>query len=490
MRQLRAPVQQPDPIIISEYHKYCDKLFEEEIEPLIRNFSYDVEAWMNHLKTYNKQQEVIHYYNNYKLGKMTDHYYNDPSQHAYTLFCKKEKQLVGTKKPKCRAISAAPPLVKFIMGPVVQRLEQILNGRIHGYKLSFKNKPCKTWNDMEEMYNEQFNKGFDSIIDIDGSAWDSTQHYDMKYLTNKIYLYLYDNNLIKHIDAELFKEVSTQRYRRLVAKNYNSEGKVEIIFSAIIDSTTFSGSPDTTFMNTMTNLSFNRYILHKYGLHHNCYSMGCCGDDFNLLLSSEDNTVLLREFINTHWLRAGLNPKYVKNGDYSNITFCSTNIIQYKDGQQTKFKIVRQMDRMIPLSLISEKALHYSNGRLKYHYQELILGLKSWAGKMPFYSYFISAYEKQMNKIPNNFEYDKPGKPKVYFPTNEVYDDECYTNMDKVRVSSNQPNDEAVYKFLLDKFDINKSHIQQIYNCLHETQIYSPYEGEESITNDPLDQTE
>ena len=139
------------------------------------------------------------------------------------------------------AISAAPPLIKFILGPVVQKLESLLHGTIHGYKMNHNGKPCKTWHEMEDMYNQCFKDGFNTIIDIDGSAWDSTQHYDMKYLTHKIYKYLCQHNKIHHIDPELFKTVALQRKRKLVAKCY-IDGKTHIIFSALIDGTTFSGA--------------------------------------------------------------------------------------------------------------------------------------------------------------------------------------------------------------------------------------------------------
>ena len=103
MRQLRAPTRQPNPIMIEKYHKFCDKFFEEKIEPLLTNFTYSVEAWMNHLKTYNKQHEVLEFYNRYKKGELYHYSYADAENFVYTLFAKKEKQIVTDKKPKCRA---------------------------------------------------------------------------------------------------------------------------------------------------------------------------------------------------------------------------------------------------------------------------------------------------------------------------------------------------------------------------------------------------
>ena len=487
MRQLRAPTRSPSPILISQYHKFCDKFFEKEIEPIIKDFSYDVEAWMNHLKTYNKQFEVLEFYNRYKKGELYHHSYADPENFVYTLFAKKEKQIVTDKKPKCRAISAAPPLVKFILGPVVQKLEKLLHGPLHGYKMSQGGKPCKTWHEMEEMYNSCYKEGLDTIIDIDGSAWDSTQHFDMKYLTHKIYKYLVEHNKIHHIDPELFKKVALQRERKLVAKCY-IDGKTHIIFSAIIDGTTFSGSPDTTFMNTLTNLSLNHFIFDMYGIEDHLYKMNSAGDDYNTLISAELNTQQLRDFIKEVWLDLGLLPKYVLHGGYDQITFCSTNVIPYQTvDNETQFKIVRQMDRMIPLSLISEKALSYSNGRLKYHYLELSNGLKTWASELPFYKEFIAAYMYQHDKIPQPYELDKPGKQKMRFEAVDDYDEESYSDMTKVRISQHNPEPKYVYNFLREKFGLLKENINQIATSLKSKVLYSPYEpNETSCTMDPF----
>ena len=148
------------------------------------------------------------------------------------------------------------------------------------------------------------------------------------------------------------------------------------------------------------------------------------------------------------------------------------------------------MDRMIPLALISEKALAYSNGRLKYHYLELTNGLKTWASQLPFYKEFISAYMFQHDKIPNQYEFDKPGKSKLYFETSEVYDDDPYHNMDKIRVSNHKPEPIYVYEYLREKFGLLEENIKQIASSLKSKVLYSPYEpNESSCTMDPYDMT-
>ena len=104
----------------------------------------------------------------------------------------------------------------------------------------------------------------------------------MKYLTFKIYEYLSDNDYIYHVTPQLFKHISTQRYRKLVAKLFYDK-KTIVIGRANIDATTFSGSPDTTFMNTLTNASVGRFIFedkNNLNLQPEDYEIFTSGDDY------------------------------------------------------------------------------------------------------------------------------------------------------------------------------------------------------------------
>lgn len=466
--------------MINEYHAFCDDYFEAEILPLIKDFTYDVSAWMDHLKDYKKQIEVMPFYYDYiKDGKKMDPKWYDNKHQDYTLFSKQEKQIVGEKYGKCRAISACPPLMKWVKGPIAVALEQIFHGKLNGFKISFQGKPSKTWEQMEDTLEHNYNiNGFDSIIDIDGSAWDSTQAYHMKYISNKIYNWLVDNNKITHVDPEFFREFVTKRTRRLVCKTYLN-GKTFIVASAMIDSTTFSGDPGTLLDNTLSNLTVNSWILDKFGLESTQYTMFCCGDDFSLLMSAHDNTTILHDFIDKHWRGLGLIPKYIIKGTYENITFCSTNVILYKEGNITKCKIVRKIDRLSPLSHFSSNALHYSNSRLKCYYDELAQGVDHWAASMPFYSDYATAYRHYRDMIPGPMTRDKAGKAKMKFSTQNsiVYDDSStYHNMDAVRISTRSPPDDEVYRFLLDQYKLTRSDVQNMVDKLYVRSSYSELE--------------
>lgn len=471
MRQLRGPDNPKfrfDKEAIASYHKYCDKYFEEYILPLLKDFKYDVEAWMNHLKDYNKQNEVLEFYNLYKKGKLYDPKWQQGKYLNYTLFAKQEKQVVGDKYPKCRAISACPPLMKWLKGPIAVALEKLFHGKLPGFKISSNGKPCKTWAEIEQYYEKCHREGKDSIIDIDGSAWDSTQAHHMKYISNKVYNWLYDNQKITHIDPQFFYEQINKRTRTLVAKTYIN-GKSWIVFAAEIDSTTFSGDPGTTLDNTLTNLTLNHWIMHENDLViGKDYEIDAAGDDYSCKLCSLKNTRELRASIEKNWRALGLIPKYVLDGDYSNITFCSTSVIPYNDEKgNKKFKVVRQLDRMNPLSHYSRKALGYSAGQLKHHYQELAEGMKQWSEGMPFYDDYRKAFQMYADKIKTKPIRERAGRAKLTFVSEEAYDDATtYHNMDKFRISNNKAPDKAVYDFLLEKYSLSKADIKDMVSKL------------------------
>lgn len=480
MRQLRGP---DDPHFkfnqqkINSYHKYCDKYFDEFIEPLLWNFKYDVNAWMNHLKTFNKQREIMPFYNAYKQGIKYKSEWETGAYLNYTVFAKQEKQAVGEKYPKCRAISACPPLMKWLKGPIAVALEKLFHGKLPGFKISSNGKPCKIWGDIEKHYEDCYKRGLDSIIDIDGSAWDSTQAYHMKYLPNKIYNWLADHNKIHHIQTKFFKEQINKRVRKLVAKAFIDD-KMRVIFAINIDSTTFSGDPGTTLDNTITNASLNHWIMDEYGIEMHEYDMDAAGDDYSCKLPQDINTPHLHDHIRKHWKELGLIPKYILKGDYSNITFCSTNVIPYNDEGTTKFKIVRQLDRINPLSHYSRKALSYSQGRLRYHYQELATGMKNWTEGMPFYDDYRKVFQEYADSMKVPFVMDKPGKSKLTFPTDEEYDDSAtYHNLDSIRISSNTPPPDVVYRFLLEKFGISRNHVRNMIDKLHYIAPYCELEA-------------
>ncbi len=467
MRQLRQPVNAPnqDTGTIQRYTQFCQKFFLNKIEPLLQNFTYHIEAWINHLETYNKQIEVMPYYLAFKRGIKSGHSWYDDT---YTLFAKKEKQIVevegsNVKMPKCRAISSCPPNLKWILGPITIALEKLLHGKLHGYKMRINGEPAKTWQQQEETYNMKYSEGMQTNIDIDGSAWDSTQVTHMKTLPRLIYNYLADNDLVKHVDVDLFTNIVNKQNRRLVAKSYINKRTVNI-FSAIVDETMFSGSPGTTLENTVANLSVTHFIMEELNIPEDAYELSCSGDDTQLLIKHEYLKTDIQQRIMQYWQQLGLMPKYVKVGGYDTITYCSTNVIPYKDKEtrQQKFKIVRALNRMNPLGHWTTECNNYSAQNLKHYYIQLAKGYEYWANNMPFYSSYQKAYSMVADRIHGSPIEAKPGKAKLNLPTLEHYEADNEKTKYMNRKSTSTPDEQSVLNFLLDHYGYSKSDIQEI----------------------------
>jgi hypothetical protein len=473
LRQLRdsADISPVQPDIKQGYVQYCNDFFNTEIEPLLRDFTYDVDDWMDHITTLNKQLEVLEFYNDYTAGKRR----LDKCTTGYTLFAKKEKQILTfeqngkLKYPKCRAISACPPVVKWVGGPVVLALEKLFHGKLNGYKIGHNGKPMKNWVDIEEMTAGHLNQGFDKVIDIDGSAWDSTQKHHMRTLPHIIYNWLVDNGKIHHVDGEQFRLVMTERHRNLTAKAFIL-GKSYVVFRALIDSTTFSGSPNTTFDNTIANLVTNHYTLYLYGWNFDDYKLACNGDDTDIkaLRVPPD----LRNHIDFVWRGLGLIPKMINIGDISISSYCSTHTLAWQEYGRYKCKIVRQLDRMNPLAHWSESALHLSKGQLKQYYLDLKQSYEYWTAEMPIYHDYAIAFKEMADRIPDEPKPMTSGKPKMRFG-NKPIELPDYDEKGLFRKSPAKPPDYVVKDFLLQKYGLLNIDIRGHLSSLTNHVLYS-----------------
>lgn len=237
-----------------------------------------------------------------------------------------------------------------------------------------------------------------------------------------------------------------ERHRMLTAKAF-IDGRTRIIFSAIIDATTFSGSPSTTYDNTTINTSVNHFCAEEAKVDP---FISCKGDDSNNMLHEfTDHHKIIYEDI---WRGLGLILKKINVGDYTSFGFCSTDLII--EGDTCKF--VRQLDRMNPLTHWSQEALGYSSLQLKNYYQELAIGLEGWTNGMPFYASYPQALRKMSILVPNKGKIPKSGKPKNSYPTRYKYTESTW----KVdRLSNNIVSNHAVYEFLFKKYGLTRSMI-------------------------------
>lgn len=479
MRQLRErpPESSIIPEVVINYHKHCDYLFNEWYLPILNKFEYNVEAWVNHLSTRNKQEEIMPYYQLYKQGvKWGDNWENT----NYTMFPKREKQIVENGKyPKCRAISACPANLKWIMGPVVIALEHMCHGKIPGYKIStHDHRPAKDWTAIELELDYRYNElHLETLLDSDYSAWDSTIHYDLKYLINKIYNWLADNGKIHHVDPQLFRTVATARYRKLTATTY-IDGRSRIVFSALVDSTVFSGSVDTTWGNSTINLSIGSYTFDTCGVPTDAYRQDATGDDYQAMIPTTYDTTGFRQTWEKTTRALGLVTKYCNMGTYEKSTYCSTNTIQYLDDTgYMRHKLVRVANRLQPLAHYSIDAMHYSVGELKYYYQQLAKSQRFWAHTMPYYGDYAQAYENMAAQLNVSVVQPKNGRPKLTLPTEVVYQSSDWEILkNDMRVSNRQVPDEHVYRFLSENYHYSDTMIALNKHNITHWHNYTPLE--------------
>ena len=458
---------------VESYHQWVDKYFEKTIKTTLQGFKYSQYEWYNHLTSLSKQQEVDKFFDTIVSENVL-------TNNTYTLFGKREKQIISDKMPKYRAISACPPNVKYVMGPVIWGLERAFS-EVHGYKINYKGKVAKNWEDIENIYAQRYKDGYVYTMDLDGSAWDTSVKYHMKYVVFKLYDYLCSENLIHHVDPSIFKRVSTQRMRRLVAKTY-IDSKTYSLADVMIDSTTFSGSPDTTFSNTLIMSTLMQFVLQAAGYDEDDYCIDVSGDDTAIFLRHVVPTT--EEAVKTIWSQLGLIPKFVKFGSYEDITFCSTSVIQ--EGQ--KFKIVRQVDRLNPLGHWSEKALSYSTRQLKTYYHDLYVSMNNWTNGMPYFQMYTDMYKIYSNMIADEPAEITNGKPKkcrpdpfnLYDPSNEKkylnYGLE-YAYSYEMRQSKTTISQDTVYQWLLNKYGITRGDVKDMEQNLLKPHVYNYTSG-------------
>lgn len=257
----------------------------------------------------------------------------DRKTNVYNNFVKSEKQFGEDSKTRC--ICSPNGYYKYIMGPVTLELERVLTSRFFGYGAP------KNWADLEDYLDETESLGLIKTTQLDGSGFDLTQHVELKRIVDfQIYQYLANKNLITHVDKDDFLAVAKAERRIINLKNVKnnhivSYGQVEITGK------TFSGSCDTTLMNTLRMALYNRFVMEH---HMKCrpdvdYRLLTKGDDvvnfhnqdfsnviknYNYVFTPIDAYKRKNDIING----LGQIAKFYKNGGFVNVDFCSINVIE------------------------------------------------------------------------------------------------------------------------------------------------------------------
>lgn len=406
-------VYEPDPCVASKFQQYTRKYFDTYVEPVLRSFDYSYSQWFNKMPR-NKQQAM-------KIAEADLVSNGYPDKVEYGLFCKREKQEAGGKN---RAIANIEPMIKYIMGPVCWSLEDVADKYFPGY--------CgkKSWDDLEHLFEEYYAEGFHYVLQGDGSAFDTCQHYELKEIDRLIYSYLADNGKIWHVEPQHFKRLACAELRELNAKTFTATG-ARVLGSATIRGTVFSGASDTTLMNTLRMALYNMFTLESAGLVWN--------KDFKLLAKGDDFIIFSRvpawkgidfqslylqtwkpkpKHSDANFLEnkgcLGMILKFLNVGDYDTIDFCSVTCIPYDD--HTKFKLARKPDRMVPLAHYARKTLRMTNAQIKQYLIDQAYALEVSHGNMPFYRDYAVAYRNAARKIKAKAARYKTGRARLSLP--------------------------------------------------------------------------
>lgn len=397
-----------------DFQEFVKQYFHKYVEPVLSRFDYSYSQWYNKMPR-NKQMAM-------DLAQKEIEQKGYPDTVDYGLFCKREKQIAGGKN---RAIANIDPTIKYIMGPVCWALEDLADKFFPGY--------CgkKSWEDLEDLLCVMHADGFDQVLQGDGSAFDTCQHYELKLIDRLIYNYLADNGKIWHVDPQEFKRIATAELRNLKAKTTEG-GKFISFANAVIRGTVFSGASDTTLMNTLRMALYNMYTLERKGMRYGIdYKLLAKGDDFMVFVKGPTwEGQSYQEIYDEIWKKKpkhttdnfdhngdnclGMILKFLVKGLYETIDFCSVTCIPYDD--YTKFKLARKPDRMTPLAHYSRNALRMTKGQYKQYLIDQALAIELAMPEMPFYQQYAQAYRYHASLIKAEPERYKTGRARKILP--------------------------------------------------------------------------
>jgi len=311
------------------------------------------------------------------------------------------------------------------------------------------------------------------VVYGDGSGWDKTQSWELKYVDRLVYNYLINNGMINHIDPEAFSIRINTRHKAYKAYAF-IDGTKELIAQVLIDGKVGSGDTDTTLMNTMRMCFVQHFLMKQTGLD---YKLWCAGDDFTIFTKvpcdltqlyyqywSKKNTNINQEY------GLGLCLKYLKTSSIENCDFCSTNII-FEDGE---FKMVRLPNRMYPLMHWSTKALAMNKQQLTNYMIDQAISLQDWCHDMPFYKQYVDAIYYHYGKVKYPIE-NKIGKSKIQLEDGKKLDNKTLFILEQgyeayfkntLRKSKKNVRDETVYKYLYNSHGITKLDILNLEETL------------------------
>jgi hypothetical protein len=375
--RMMEPMPPAQPQVLTKFDNFVTNIFQEELSRVFEEFEPCRNQWFNHL-TAKKQEEVAQYVLVDDI--LIDHESLGNRAHIYENFVKTEKQfIVDGEKPKTRCICSPSAYTKYVCGPIVLELERNFKNNFFGYKVP------GNWDKMEEELLMLENSGFKHTLQLDGSGFDLTQSFKLKQIVDwKIYEQTKDYEL--HTAYENFEKIF-KRDKRIIKCMVRQHGKSKEYGTIEVSGKTFSGSSDTTLMNTIRMIMYNRYVneylarLEPYG----DYWLWVKGDDVVCFYKSEEQMIIARNHYdsvfthkgNTQPHGLGQIAKFYKVGDLEDIDFCSVNVIKTLEN---KYKVIRSIKSIATKENYSVKAAKYTEQQLQDYHQAIITSINKWIG--------------------------------------------------------------------------------------------------------------
>lgn len=408
-RQIKsAPT--PDQKVCDDFLSWAKAKIDECLGQYLDDFGYSYNQWFNHLNA-SKQKNMIKLIEKLKEYPDFNTIMKNPSQYPdywkmfhYEGICKKELQGPDGKP---RMVCSIPDIVKYVMGPICWKLEEIFTDHLPCY--------CGGMNltEMQNKINKYIDEGFTLVAEGDGSAFDNTQDVMLKELDRYVYNRIADT--VYHVDKELFLYCANAYYKIMDIVNVDPiEKKRKTLMTYAILGTVFSGDCDTTLMNTMRMGLYNWYTNEKaelkFGRDFICFSKG---DDFTVMYSYRYDTELGRYFIHKaykkYWLAKnkpkdptgpeydnrcyGLGQilKFIEFGEPNSIKFCSLRAWYYEENSQHIY-LTRNPEKFYNLGMYSRKLRQKTNREaVEFIIQQAVALYVSYP-KIKFFNNIIKKY--------------------------------------------------------------------------------------------------
>lgn len=417
-RQIKsAPV--PDPVVAADFITFGKKKIDQYLGDDLLDFGYSYNQWFNHLNAEKQRNMLLIQEKLKEFPEDLETAMKMPEFRKlfhYEGICKKELQNFDGKP---RMVCKIPDLVKYVMGPVCWKLEEIFTEHLPCY--------CGGMNltEMQDKINKYIDEGYTLVAEGDGSAFDNTQDVMLKELDRYVYEKVADK--VYHVPKELFLYCAMQYYKIMDIVNVDPIAKKrKTLMTYAVLGTVFSGDCDTTLMNTMRMGLYNWYTNERNGFEfHKDYICFSKGDDFTVMYhfkyDNEYGKYMIQQAYKKYWLskykprpnepeydarQHGLGQilKFIEFGHPNSIKFCSLRA-WYMSPYSDHIYLTRNPEKFYGLGKFSRKLRGKNNREAMTYIIDQAIALKANYAGIDFFEMIIQNYLQTAYEIKeDNFD--------------------------------------------------------------------------------------